>query len=800
MSTGRIGLSFSINNFPVQSNFDVRVNVKEDFNYLRYGSSFGLRNVGVSYLDSEPINVNDNIIIRDLTASVPENSPLKFQETEYLSQTFDIPDADFLITDIYKTESTGSLTPLYYAHDLTSYTNISEVQILDGDFQPVNPDLYMYIDESATLGYASRNIYTNLRSSLDTENNEYTVYYVKFRNLDTNSFVTTLLNAAPFYERATFSTAANIRSYTVSPRFGLANININFDSRSFSPTGFTATHRFSLRVQADNRIRVERPSDLPASEKWYLRINPGEFYKNTISGDARYYVPEYDQQLFSPVRPYKLLVEKRARVVSKRMLYVEPKPIANLNQEGFYIYIVLRNKFNQTIRALTNDPNASVYATPNGVITDVFYEKDAIQSIAEEDGYIRLNTDIDTDASVYITYRYSESFYTYRGISVNSTINPDVLNNKVTVYVKPEFTSFDPSGNVTSESVLPKTVYHLLIDENDLILQSNETDDYSTFEGQADSGNINWLIDSALSDDDIYTGYEIEILSGDNSGRRLKISSYNTSTKQITVSENFQSLITPGTRYRINKRFMDYTFQDPISSTVFSYDGWKTTYLSAPYHHVLLADVFVIQTVSPSSIDTTDIRIRGGGIKSTNISDALNLQDQVQWYWDIGYWDGQPYPGMGAILVELPRSILKEVGGNFTRNQVREIVKRHMANGTYPVIRYYDSSTEIINVQPGNRKITVEWEDIEATSYNVYVGQNPDQLSLYRSVAGVITSLDVTELDNNKVYYIMVESVVGDIAQLPSRTAFAIPFNPADGLPPAIYGETIYGQGSYSDG
>ena len=65
MSVGRIGLGFSVNNFPVVEDFDIRVNVREDFNYLRYGSSFGLQNVGVSFLDSEPINVNDNIIIND---------------------------------------------------------------------------------------------------------------------------------------------------------------------------------------------------------------------------------------------------------------------------------------------------------------------------------------------------------------------------------------------------------------------------------------------------------------------------------------------------------------------------------------------------------------------------------------------------------------------------------------------------------------------------------------------------------------------------------------------------------------
>ena len=63
MAVGSLGLEFSINQFPVQGDFDVRINIREDFNFLRYGSEFGLQNVGVSFLDSDPINVNNNLII-----------------------------------------------------------------------------------------------------------------------------------------------------------------------------------------------------------------------------------------------------------------------------------------------------------------------------------------------------------------------------------------------------------------------------------------------------------------------------------------------------------------------------------------------------------------------------------------------------------------------------------------------------------------------------------------------------------------------------------------------------------------
>ena len=46
----------------------------------------------------------------------------------------------------------------------------------------------------------------------------------------------------------------------------------------------------------------------------------------------------------------------------------------------------------------------------------------------------------------------------------------------------------------------------------------------------------------------------------------------------------------------------------------------------------------------------------------------------------------------------------------------------------------------------------------------------------------------------------MVESVFDGVAQLPSRTAFAIPFNPRTIKTPAIYGRTKYQGGTYSNG
>jgi hypothetical protein len=788
MAKSRIGLNFSIKDFPISKNYDLRINCREEFNYLRYGSNFGESNVGVSYLTSTPINVRDNLILEDLTGELNENSSRITTEEYFTEQNFEVVNGKFLMTDVFRTTSAGDEVPLYKRHNLNDWDNISQIEVLNGEFEPVNPDLYLYLDESATLLTETRSIYTNLESSYDSVENSYTVYYVRFTDNNTGRQVVELLNPVPFYVEAGFTATARDRVYRLTASNESTEVEVWFNSLLFSPTPPSSNQRFAVKTTGSNKIKIIKPIDLPAVNRWYLRVNLGEFYRNTgVPGERlRYYVPEYFGQFFSPVPPFKLSIEQRGRTLDNYLLQIEPSPIANLEIDGFYIYIALKDSIGRTVRALTNDPGASAYITPEGKVTNVFYEKDTIDSMAVDTGFIRLNTSVATDLTPYITYRYNEQFYTYRGLSVNSTINPTILNKRILMYVVPE-----------RLTTINRSVYHLLVDDNGNIVESAENENFQTYSSVAAGGDLNSIQDPSLSDSDIYTSYEVEIVKGRNAGRKLKITSYDEITKTLFVTVPFDNNIEAGDEYRINKKANDYSTFDSVSGTTFDYDGWLTTYTAAPHYYVALANVYPIQTIAPADVQDTDIRLRGGGIKEQFVNDALDLQDEVQWYWDIGYWDGKPYPGMAAIIVEIPRQVLQEVGGAFTREQVESAVREHMAEGSYPVIRYYDRSTKILSLNPGNTEVNIEWQDVGASLYNLYVGIGPESLQLYRTYNGAITEAVVEGLENNKTYYFRVVSVVAGVEQLPSRTVFAIPYDPSTVKPGAVYGVTIFNEGTY---
>ena len=112
---------------------------------------------------------------------------------------------------------------------------------------------------------------------------------------------------------------------------------------------------------------------------------------------------------------------------------------------------------------------------------------------------------------------------------------------------------------------------------------------------------------------------------------------------------------------------------------------------------LLLAKIQVRPNSSLDDIQIIDVRKRGGGLKESIHPEVMKVvEPESEFYWDIGYWDGEPYPENGVIVVRLPKYILKEQGGRFTKEEVEKIVKRHIGYGNLPIIEYVDEPQELL--------------------------------------------------------------------------------------------------------
>lgn len=88
-------------------------------------------------------------------------------------------------------------------------------------------------------------------------------------------------------------------------------------------------------------------------------------------------------------------------------------------------------------------------------------------------------------------------------------------------------------------------------------------------------------------------------------------------------------------------------------------------------------------TVGTGSFEVSDERVRGGGLLPKYQDDPRAMS-----FWDIGHWDGKPYPLAGVLAVYLPKSILDRMSAD----EVKAKVERVMPLGTLPLIRYIDDN------------------------------------------------------------------------------------------------------------
>ena len=90
-------------------------------------------------------------------------------------------------------------------------------------------------------------------------------------------------------------------------------------------------------------------------------------------------------------------------------------------------------------------------------------------------------------------------------------------------------------------------------------------------------------------------------------------------------------------------------------------------------------------------LSITDVRTRGGGLSRLGIESlerVKGVQPESEFFWDVGYFDGQAVPANGVIVVKIPKSVLIQNGGQFGEDEVRQKVQKHAALGSYPIIQY----------------------------------------------------------------------------------------------------------------
>lgn len=327
-------------------------------------------------------------------------------------------------------------------------------------------------------------------------------------------------------------------------------------------------------------------------------------------------------------------------------------------------------------------------------------EKLTIKDYNSETGLIILNEPISFNDNVYVTYYYRDDFYEYKGYRdgdnfVYLDLNPTRGHFcTIPTYKGGQLKYVD----VPTYELLNKTVYIYMMPSK-VLRKERVTDEklnkISSTEYKAK--NANWI-----ADEKVVIKQEIR--------ERIRRKFYVGNNVEVVDTVIRYTKEIPETEYTINSLTGTITFNTPPEGTLYATYSYYDTILEnnitirhtfdetelrllqlAHPEMIVLGAIKITNDYTKADLKVLDTRVRGGGLKEEiTIEDIKRIDELSMYFWDISRFDGPSYYSNGIIVIKIPNTVLVQNGGKFTEEEIEEIVRKHLAFGIYPIIKYYE--------------------------------------------------------------------------------------------------------------
>jgi hypothetical protein len=680
LATDRLVCQFKVGQVSTTRFTDVRENIRKRREFVFYRTASGPQNVNLAYAFSKPITPQTNLAIYDRSASLQYNNPIRPIESIINAKTFTVKTDQILVTDIFTQETpTRVATPLYFKHDLSDILVSGNNSIID--ISLVNKDQVTRSDLDSLLVLNSGIVYSNHQNNIDNSGTA-DVTFVKFsvRDLITNSVLTRLeiLDQEPIFRPATFA--------DIDPDLGILDSTSNAylveDLSGYFEIQLPRPGKFGYRIDNTNRLTIIPPSAIDLSNPWFISIGNGRFFavnriNPTSAPSYKYEVAEFDTQLFTPAPPFKLSKEEKSTIITTNLIKTIKTNIILDPLNDKNIKVIVKNSEEITKYAYTTDPNILGQKYEGSV-----KYTNGIRSVDRRNGFIDITDPMDLDDIVLSTYYFEETRYEVIQTDFNPSNNRDILNYKSVFYVVPN----------ESDSRLA-TIYHLKTNSLGKVLSTS----------QEDNGLLTAVIASGIN-------YDVSNVDFNS---------------PIYTSNGLSFLDRFSTESKLNPYISSH-------ATLLAQNSW----------FFVLGEVNVFENTVPKGVDILDIRQGGGGlINDPELrKEALEIQPESRWFWDIGAWDGLPFPSTANYYIEVPCELLTDFGGRFKPDEVREVVLRHTALGVYPIIKTYTHEAPITITSVTTTSITFIWPRVtdstskESMYWNIRVSNSEDGLYSHHNI------------------------------------------------------------------
>lgn len=351
------------------------------------------------------------------------------------------------ITNQVGTGAHGERRPLFFRHALPADVTQCHLEIVTrGNVQKV--------DGGYTVSLEDSNIYTNFRNFYDPDTGSYTLFYVTCT--DSDGIVThELLDPQSVAKEATWE--------DIDLDTGKLTTDYPAYSSERNSSGYTfymgAGDTWYWRPVEGSLIQPRLPGGRDPEDPWYLRFSAGDFSANVNGRVRRYYIPEFDQQNYSPSKPFIYSPYERLLWVNNRVLSSPRKSLAIDPDSGLHLHIFISDFEGNLVRVLTTDTALEATRFSN---TEVFYESQEIQSWDNDGGFISLSTKLHPSYQISAQYYYKADDYEYTSIDLNPLMNKYVTDKMVVYYVVPDV---DPDD---------RAVHYLVVDQEGVIRQASQ--------------------------------------------------------------------------------------------------------------------------------------------------------------------------------------------------------------------------------------------------------------------------------------------------------------------------------------
>ncbi|MCX7610362.1 MAG: hypothetical protein N2043_02085 [Ignavibacterium sp.] len=463
---------------------------------------------------------------------------------------------------------------------------------------------------------------------------------------------------------------------------------------------------YAVYLQDENPIQLIKPiDDLQKEESWFIRIQNGKFHRKVYNKENNkeqiylYAIPEYYRQTFDESKglPIKQIKEEKPKIIGKNKIKVKYTPLhVELveNKSNIYVYMLIKPEDNLKPEEIIQN------RIPLHVV-----------SWDSSNGIIELEEGVKENDLIFVDYYYEEYNYLYRGFWDEEQqkfwyldLNPST-GHLITYYDKEN----KEIREIPSYQLINQTIYFY-------IKPIGELKDREKIKSE----ELKW-VGHAFDEKGMYQIYESkkEAIVNDN----IRIYELNGELVDFEPLNLFYS-----NKFKVYKEINEVLLIDyeheyelyQLAPETFKRESVFHTFEPIPEEEMekenilLLGKVQVRPNTKIENVEIYDTRKRGGGLKEAIKEKMIKeICPESKFYWDIGYWDGEPYPENAVLVIKLPKYILKNHGGLFTVEDVHQHIQKHIAFGVFYIIDFIDESLEWIDT-PVNLHadvVTLEEED-----------------------------------------------------------------------------------------